>query len=295
MTSIFNYKTNTKGFKDITRLYDEAKNWLESNGILVNNTRFRRSRDLINKGLSRSPRDNHEILWAYIDLHDLFDIYSHLSEIDSNRFIETLKKITSGHELLSEEKSDGGSGHGRNFTFELFTAARLARAGYKVTFKTDADIDFIINNSKIHVECKRVQSHNSIEKNIDKAMAQIEVRCGNSSSDRGIVAISISKLIWNQFNELINERNEPMFTDTKTMQDAFLEFINELGISIRNKYSQDSKRTIGLILHYKVPYWINSNGIPIPAFINRFTFVYFNNNQLLPEISEKLSRSVGVI
>jgi hypothetical protein len=291
MALIFNSKTNNQDFKETIRRYDEVKEWLESKGILINNKRFQRSRKLINKGYSGTLEDNHNILWAYIDLHDLFEIYSHLREIKSNGLIKTLKKITGGHELLSEEKSDGGSGHGRNFTFELFTAARLARAGYQVTFNTLADINFIASGSQIHVECKRIKSHKNMEQNIKKAMSQIEIRCGNCSSDRGIVAISISKLVWDE----LNARNKYMLTDTKTIQDAFFKYINELGRSIQQKYSKNSERTIGLILHYKVPYWINSTDIPIPAFLNRFTLVCFNEDPLLSEISEKLSRSVSAI
>jgi hypothetical protein len=60
-----------------------------------------------------------------------------------------------------------------------------------------ADAIITIEGVKCYVECKRIQSENGLEENIQRASSQIKDRLGQEASTktRGLVAIDISKAI----------------------------------------------------------------------------------------------------
>ena len=112
--------------------------------------------------LENREKPSWDKLWAYTELHDLVEIYENLGNLKSAKLLDLLKTVAKGPSLLREEGNSGGSIHGRNFTFELYTASRLARAEFTTTFDTESDVNFICKDKLIHVECKRVNSPDSL-------------------------------------------------------------------------------------------------------------------------------------
>lgn len=263
---------NEKSFDEVMDSYEEAKRWLEEKGIRVNPTRFEKNRKLIQKVGSANTEEDFRILWANAELHDICEIHQRLATIDSARLTETLRKSVTGHELLSEERNDGGSVHGRNFTFELYTASRIARCGYEVTFDTDSDINFLEDGRLIHVECKRVVSENRLDALIVEAMHQIDKRCEDSPTDRGIVAVSLSKLV----SKALNIEAKGTYGDLAEMQKVMRVLIGKWSQLIKLRYSALSVQTIGVILHYKMPLRDSKTGGT--AFLNRFSMISFDNS-----------------
>lgn len=279
---------NIQPFEEAIKNFEDAKLWLESKGIKVNPTRFQKNKQLLLKNSSNKTSEDFEILWANAELHDLCEIHRYLSKIESSNLTESLRKIVKGPELLAHEKEDGGSIHGRNFTFELYVASRLVRAGYDTSFDTDADINFIESDVLFNVECKRVNSENNMNYLIQEAIKQIDKRCSNN--DKGIVAISISKLV----HKAIQLEAKRSFADLDEMQEIMSPIVGKWCQLIQKHYSNISPNVVGLILHYKMPLRDIQTGAA--AFLNRFSMVSFDNgelnNQLAHRISEALKASI---
>ena len=274
--------------------YDQARIWLESIGVRVAVTRFQKYRKCIEhaflKNSFKSPSDP-EVLWALAELHDLLDIYLYLKPLDESRVNDTLKKIKGGPALLVDEKNDGGSVHGRNFTFELYTASRFMRGGLNVSWYSEADINLLVRGTNVHVECKRVVSEKNLEKLVEKALHQVDTRCSSCPNDRGIVALSISKLAWKAQQKL----DIGCYSEVDTMQAVLAPVAQNFSKELTSRYLDYSKKNIGIMFHYKLPFFRKSNGEP--AIINRFSYVPFSkkgteDRLISDEFSKALKASV---
>jgi hypothetical protein len=276
-------------FEDMLNDYDNAKTWLESVGVKIDSGRFQSYKKLIAQkikhGTFNSPDINDsDTLWAIAELHDLLDIYEYLHGFDHHLIQKTLRWLKKGSDFLLDEPKDGGGIHGRNYTFELYTASRLLRAGLDVSYQSKADINISLLNTLIHVECKRAVSENNLEALIEKAIYQIDRSCKEAPSDRGLIVLSLSKLFWKVQEEL----NQGNVADESELQSLLAPVSQTIAEGISAKYSNKSKNVIGLIFHYKVPFYRRTNGFP--AFINRFSFVPFPApGSVNKSISDKLS------
>ncbi|RIJ85292.1 hypothetical protein RSP822_17080 [Ralstonia solanacearum] len=261
-------KAHQQEFPDMFAQYEEAKSWLENFGIKVNPTRFQKYKKSIEHSLrtSSGPYDREEdfnLLWAIVELHDLLDIHKNLKHARDTRVVESLRKVTTGPTLLDDEQSDGGNIHGRNFTFELYAASRLARAGFAVDFDTIADASFSMGDSKVYVECKRVVSENNMEELMASACKQIAKRCQNDPNSFGIAAISISKLVWKVLKDAPG-----VDADMEQLRLDMLGNLEKWGPVIIEKFKRFNQHTLGVILHYKIPFRRQSDGAV--TFLNRF-------------------------
>lgn len=284
------YGRNVETRDDAIERFEEAKSWLEEKGIRVSPTRFHKCKKLICAEAPNSIAEDFDILWAHAELHDICEIHRHLSSINSSSLTESLRKSVKGPELLANEKSDGGSIHGRNFTFELYTGARIARAGYEVTFETDSDINFFDQDVLLHVECKRVISESNMDKLILDAVKQIDKRCSGSINGRGIVAISISRLLFKALGAGANGS----YADIDEMQTVMRQLVGKWSQVIQYHFSAKSDNVIGLLLHFKMPFRDQKTGAA--AFLNRFSMISFENgyesNLIAHRLSSKFRQSI---
>jgi len=265
-------KLHTQGLSDLLQKYEEARAWLESHGVRVNLTRFQKYKEQLARPLqvTQSSQDisaDLGLLWAHAELHDLLEIYTCLKDIRDSKFVENLKKIATGPTLLDDEKSDGGNIHGRSFTFELYTAARLVRAGYPVSFKSLADTNFMIDNTLIHVECKRAVSENNVDQLIHRANEQIAERCREypNINQRGIVAVSITRLVWKAFEQ----NAKGVHADVGELRLIMIAMLNKWAPLIIGRFKRYAPTTIAILLHYKMPFRRQTDGAV--AFLNRFS------------------------
>lgn len=270
--------------------FDKAKEWLEQKRLRIERSRFCKYRKIADdyflklKGVKYKET---EILWAFAELHDLLEIYNFLRVVEESKVNDSLRKVITGPVLLADEKKDGGSIHGRNFTFELYTASRFLRAGLDVFFKSEADINIQIHDITLHVECKRVVSEGNLDNIIKRAIAQIDTRCKGNPKDRGLVAVSISKLLFKEQEE--RRIGHRYYCDhiSSILHESSLVFGEEL--SARFRYISD--KNIGIVFHYKFPFFSNENGYP--HFINRFSYVPFSSiGTVERDISDYFSKSL---
>jgi len=283
-------------FEDMVHEYDEAKLWLENLGVKIESGRFQSYKKLIvqslRDGLFNSPDTNNaDTLWAIAELHDLLEISKYLRDVEHEGIKNTLNWLKKGPSLLSGEPKDGGGIHGRNFTFELYASSRFLRAGLDVSYQSDADLNIVIANRLLHVECKRAVTENNLEGLIEKAIEQIDKSCEGNDTDRGVIALSLSKLFWMMQEEL----NQGNVADENELQSLLHPVSEKIAMDIKVRYATKSDNVLGVIFHYKMPFYRRSNGFP--AFINRFSFVSFSelgtaNKAISNELSNCLKKSV---
>lgn len=292
MHNIDSYGMMKKDIQGMLNDFEKAKLWLESFGLNVAPARFQKYKKIItDKYFNNNVRElpDIDVLWALTELHDILEIYQFLEQADRSQIKAVLKHVNSGPYLLSDEKNDGGTIHGRNFTFELYTAARVVRAGIAAEFVTDSDINFIVEDADVLVECKRINSENNVEILISKAFEQIEKRCSVENDTFGLVAISISKLIWKVKVDL----DQGCYGDIEIIQKNMAVFAHEFSNNLRVLYENKTPACMGMIFHYKVPFFRKENGFPV--FINRFSFVPFTKHSVRhKEVSSSLSKALSL-
>lgn len=147
---------------------------------------------------------------ANAELYELNRVRQALMQVDSQAYLDTLKKITQGQPFRNAAKSDPG----RDYLFEISIASRLLNAGHEVILNQLADVVTHVNGRKLYIEAKRIKSQGKLSKRISEANNQLRKRITNdpSSKARGIVAINITDVI-NPENSAIILRDEHSLKD----------------------------------------------------------------------------------
>lgn len=258
--------------------YEEARIWLENHNIRVNVSIFNEYKKIIQKSIAKEEIDATDpnmpdFQWACVELHDLVDIHENLKNHDHPQFLESLKRLIKGPILLQEETSKTASIHGRNFTFELYTASRLARMGFNVFFDGKSDIRFETETASVHVECKRAHSIDNLENLIESGFKQINERCQGDSAkfQCGIVSLSLSRYVYQALTE-----QGPLFCDPPILQETMRNLLGEWGKYFVPKFSKHLPNGIGILVHYKFPFF--STETSYPTMLNRFLMYEFAKN-----------------
>jgi hypothetical protein len=134
------------------------------------------------------------LLNSHIEANEIIRVYSDIHALNSQEYIEQVKKVISGQELRANVEKD----QARDFLFELSTAARFLRAGYSVSLSGVCDIVVDLpDGTLLFVECKRVKSIKKLSKNMKTAAQQLDKRIKNSGSYKniGIIAVNITDLL----------------------------------------------------------------------------------------------------
>jgi hypothetical protein len=86
---------------------------------------------------------------------------------------------------------------GRDFAFELSIASRFIAAGYTVTLGGIADAVAHVNQHKIYIESKRIQSTSKIMRRLSEARDQLtsRLKADPSSRARGMIACHVTDII----------------------------------------------------------------------------------------------------
>ena len=263
-------RLHTQSYEDMLRQAHEAGTWLVEQGVRVNATRYALHLKEIRQwlkspvGYKFQPDKCKEHLWRLAEVEDVLQISTWLKQISDRRFLQTLKNITSGTELLADEGTTGGSIHGRNAAFELFTAARIARAGIPVTFHTDADITAIVGGQHVAIECKRVLVAESMEDRIKDAHSQIKRRIKAGEAARGIIAISVSRLV----HDVFMGEGFGIAADPPTLAGEARQMLERWGDVCLERFSGLSDEVAAIIFQYKMPFLDENTYAPV--FLSRF-------------------------
>ncbi|HET7369698.1 MAG TPA: hypothetical protein VFK45_02530 [Gammaproteobacteria bacterium] len=187
------------------RKLEEACAWLEGLGIEYSKTRVGRYEKIFGALAEHQLADTLDTfyaecsfeMWANAvhEVAELVRMYEGLSGEFDPSLTARLKEALKGQELYvldSENRS------GRDFSFELATAAKFVKAGLAVDFGHDADLKVQMNGFTLFVECKRLKSSKKIQKRIKDGLHQLHrryVKAENPATARGMLALSIGKTI----------------------------------------------------------------------------------------------------
>ncbi|RRO07096.1 hypothetical protein [Pectobacterium aquaticum] len=200
---MYHYESET--YIEVSRKFMEACAWLDSLGIEYSRTRvgsygkiFGALAKCQQAGTLETFYNEHSFeSWvnAAHEVAEIIRIYEGLGEQSVPSLNVRLKNAIKGQELYvldSENRS------GRDFSFELSTAAKFVSAGLTVDFGHDADLKVKIDDFTLFVECKRLKSTKKIQKRIKEGLKQLHKRYVESeqpSNARGLLALSIGKTI----------------------------------------------------------------------------------------------------
>ena len=219
ITSSPHHETFT--FAETAREFDEAVEWLASQGLRVDGTRVSHYRKVLKRladdhasGRLRKEFDaateaekSRMFGDAIVSLYESGEIISIAAGlralvpvVDREKFRELLKGASS---YINE--STASSAKARNTSFEFIVASRLVEAGLALVRIPPADVCAMLGSYRLVVECKRPQTESSIEGNIDDAFSQLRRRLKNSLAPRmrGIAAIDVTKAANPNFQRIV--------------------------------------------------------------------------------------------
>lgn len=198
----------TTSFEVVAADLNCACDWLSSLGCGLSPTRVATyqtdirelARDYNSDRATRLTREGRfeQLLNSIFEATELIAIHKGLRDHPEEPLVPKLKELASGPAYSTRENPGTSSNRPRNTSYELFTAARFAAAGYDIDLSTEADIIARKGSLVLYVECKRPQSPHGVNSNSKDALRQLRKRYDASDSPtsaRGMVALSINKAV----------------------------------------------------------------------------------------------------
>jgi hypothetical protein len=131
-----------------------------------------------------------EIFWSYMDADEFVRAVAALrNSLGDEAAAAPIEKALNGPADLFLENANNSDG--RNFMFELIMAGRLAGAGFRPSFDKGPDVRVEFADLQVGIQCKRPFSTSGLEKNIRKAIHQLEA----GKADLSLIAVSVSRLL----------------------------------------------------------------------------------------------------
>ncbi|WDT74178.1 MAG: hypothetical protein MPW16_13025 [Candidatus Manganitrophus sp.] len=237
------FKFNTETFTDRFQKLEKTKQWLTSLGIQTAGTRFDEVLQL-NKELVEHHNNNqidslikqygHLRLWAALTEASSFNQVHYAFKNQKSHISPRakLKKMLEGPYHSWDEDVHEGNIEGRNTLFELESASIFKRAGVKIIGFDD--VDFIFKRTKFNIQCKRLHSQKKIKDNIIEASNQFYKRMKSNSNLKGIICLSVDKVIG--IEEMVLKVKSPEEVRPKLVQlsNSFLTSYRGFGHSFIN-------------------------------------------------------------
>lgn len=212
MTFTFNRVT----FEDQFQKLEKAGHWLNSIGVVTENTRFdeilRLNKEIVEhykKNLVEElieKQGNLKLWFALIEASSFIEIHEAFKGQGSHVHPRgKLKKILEGPYHSWDEDVHVGNIEPRNTLFELEAASKFKKSGAKITGFDD--VDFVFKKTKFNVQCKRLHSEKKVKDNLSEATAQFYKKMKSRPNLKGIICLSIDKLTGKE--EMILKVNSP--------------------------------------------------------------------------------------
>ncbi len=256
----------------------DAAAWLTEQGLRVEPTRIGEYKRIFGEILSLyqagkfNEDKNREYFPKYINIvfevQELVYIYDGLSPLMTADLSSRFQMFLKGPTSYTDENIKTSSNVARNIAFELLVAAKLASAGLIVDFGTNADLKVILGDFVIYVECKRPQYYHQLNSNINGALSQLEKRYkshNSTSQPRGIMAISLTKVL-NPTQDILVVKN------TETLHSSTERILDDFQTEYKSKwFLPRDKRTIGALIYFSSPTSIENENIIAHAYQIDFT------------------------
>lgn len=139
-----------------------------------------------------TEREAADLILIFPEILEFLEVAGSLSAYPHLLKHPRFKEIASGQLLTTTE----GNTTPRDTLFELTTAALVARAGLDVAVDGLSDIEAMLGQSPLLIECKRIQNFDGLERRLGDANRQLgERKAKRGKAAIGLAAISITKAI----------------------------------------------------------------------------------------------------
>ncbi len=189
-------------FNDTLSRLDDISHWLNDQGftnvdrVRVYGQNIRRMIEVQARGGMEALEatipyaDAREIFWSYVDADEFVRAVEALrASLGDDAALAPIKEALNGPADVFLESANNSDG--RNFTFELIIAGRLAGAGFRPSFDKGPDVQVEFAGLQVAIQCKRPFSASGLEKNIRKAIHQLEA----GKAGLNLIAVSVSRLL----------------------------------------------------------------------------------------------------
>ena len=181
----------------------ETFEWLKSFDIRCERTRFSRYLERIKevqdnasngnmKDLDRNSDIYFDAIYEFSDLSYAYEIFK---ETPPAGLESLLRKLVKGPDFTRDETDNSSSG--RNFSFEVVIAARLAATGFDVTFTESGDVTANFQKTSVYLQCKRPSTVKAMTKRMKEASKQLQFDLENTDNDQaiGVIAVDATRMI----------------------------------------------------------------------------------------------------
>lgn len=189
-------------YDEILEKVNEAERWMISLGLKIKNTRFdtaKKNFEIINKYYKSNNIDNidkvidNEIgIQSMFTCRDFVYIFENLKNFEKKSILKEIIKKSLKGPLLAKDETGRNRGRARDLFFQLELASFLTERGIGV--ENFDDVQFMFDNYKFHIECKRPFAAKGMKWNSKKAYKQLKKHLIRKN-DRGIVAFAVDKVI----------------------------------------------------------------------------------------------------
>jgi hypothetical protein len=242
-------------YRDAHNRFHAACEWMRSKGIAVDRTRageYERILIEIAAYYERGAiddlitlRGSRVLFNAMAQASEFVDIHSGVSRLPSPHVEEKLRDFVGGAVMLEDETLK--LNHPRNVGFELLIAAASATCGLTIDLAPPADLSWIVNSTRLFVECKRPFAKRKIANRIREGLRQLTRRYEASpdpAQSRGVLAVSVSR-VFNDGSRILQVPNEAA-VDAE-MERIFDQFIKRY----RHYWLTTDSRTLAVLLELR--------------------------------------------
>jgi hypothetical protein len=196
---------STVAFSELAANLQKVAAWLGDLGIDERRTRlgdYRRVMQQLADAHAHGDKDALRAMWPssmvpLFEAEELVGIHQWLSGPQHNGYVrDRIRIVASGPPSYTDENTSSGN-RARNTAFELAIAARIVGGGLQLDHSVPSDVAVRVAAYTVVVECKRPQSEDSLERNVDDARHQLRNRykSANRSGCVGIIAVDLTKIL----------------------------------------------------------------------------------------------------
>lgn len=244
------YGLVTVSYSDNLSKLLELKQWLINNTLYTKGSRLEciieRMEKITNYFHSNRMQDlideegNINLWYTLTESSSFIEIYEMVRHLNINYLPRrAIKNALRGPYLPMDELPGDENVNYRNILFELELASKLYKR--KINIIGFEDIQFLFENHHFYVQCKRLFSKKNVLHNIKSAQKQL-IRNINTTNDRGIIALSIDKILGLD-GMMLKVQNE------NEIQDKIYSLVNDFIITYNPLWIEDiHPQTVGIIL-----------------------------------------------
>lgn len=288
-------------YSQIEQELESAIGWLKDLGVNPNKGRF----GLYHKALKivfsnfnkkQDSNDNEFPIFvnAIYEVFDLIEIHKGVSNYDSEKLVSLANFYQKGVKCYSEENTNKSGNKSRNTAFELIVSSKFQKSEMKIDLSSSTDVAADFKNNRVLIECKRLQTENKIEANINDAKNQLKKKILNPERPRtcGIIALDFTKLLNPDFHLLVKPDEAGVLSSLDNATNKFIKanqkyWLNGLG-----------RNVIGVLAYFSIMSVVENRNLlthckqyafcPIPTISPRWQGVTWELAQKLGSTSKEV-------